>query len=153
MKWLVLSQGSYRTWRSHLQAVIMRQKVKDTKYKGTYSKTCHKRPLKKKTRIGFQDRLSLNTGQKYCRMLQESILQYFRPSLSYHLSLRPLLCLFLSGRLRQILLYMNSLELLNLLNVDSTYHRVAASRALYSKKKKNFLWLSLGRNQYRREGL
>ena len=31
-----------------------------------------------------------------------SILQYFRPSLSYHLSLRPLFCLFLSGRLRQV---------------------------------------------------
>ena len=27
-----------------------------------------------------------------------SILQYFLPSLSYHLSLRPLFCLFLSGR-------------------------------------------------------
>ena len=24
----------------------------------------------KKTKIGFQDRLSLNAGQKYCRMLQ-----------------------------------------------------------------------------------
>ena len=35
-----------------------------------YSKTCLKRPLKKKTKIGFQDRLSLNVGQKYCRMLQ-----------------------------------------------------------------------------------
>ena len=34
-----------------------------------YSKTCLKRPLKKKTKIGFQDRLSLNAGQKYCRML------------------------------------------------------------------------------------
>ena len=34
-----------------------------------------------------------------------SILQYFRPSLSYHLSLRSLFCLFLSGRLRQVLLY------------------------------------------------
>ena len=31
-----------------------------------------------------------------------SILQYFRPSLSYQLSLRPLFCLFLSGRLRQV---------------------------------------------------
>ena len=51
-------------------------------------------------------RLSLNAGQKYCRMLQGehlmqvksiaecsegSILQYFRPSLSYHF---PLICLF-----------------------------------------------------------
>ena len=35
-----------------------------------------------------------------------SILQYFLPSLSYHLSLRSLFCLFLSGRLRQVLLYM-----------------------------------------------
>ena len=42
---------------------------------------------------GFQDQLSLNAGQKYCRMLQGSILQYFRPSLSYHLSLRFLFCL------------------------------------------------------------
>ena len=67
--------------------------------------TCLKRPLKKKTKIGFQGRLLLNAGQKYCRMLQESILQYIRPSLSYHLSLIPLFCLFLSDRLRQVLLY------------------------------------------------
>ena len=64
--------------------------------------SCHS---KGRPKIGFQDLLSLNAGQKYCRMLQESILQYFRPSLSYHLSLRPLFCLFLSGRLRQGLLY------------------------------------------------
>ena len=46
---------------------------------------------KRRQKIGFQDRLSLNIGQKHCRMLLESILQYFSPSLSYHLSLRPLL--------------------------------------------------------------
>ena len=72
-----------------------------------YSKTCLKRPLKKKTKIGFQDRLSLNAGQKYCRMLQESILQYFRPLLSYHLSLKLLFCLLLSVGLRQVSLYMS----------------------------------------------
>ena len=33
-----------------------------------------------------------------------SILQYFLPSLSNHLFLRSLFCLFLSGRLRQVLL-------------------------------------------------
>ena len=53
------------------------------------------RSLKKWRKIGFQDWLSLNAGQKYCRMLQESILQYFQPALSYYLSLRPLFCLFL----------------------------------------------------------
>ena len=35
-----------------------------------YSKTCLMRPLKKNTKIGFQDQLSLNAGQEYCRMLQ-----------------------------------------------------------------------------------
>ena len=50
-----------------------------------YSKTCVKRPFSKRTKIGFQDQLSLNAGQKHCR-----IQQYFRPSLSYHLSLRTL---------------------------------------------------------------
>ena len=37
-----------------------------------------------------------------------SILQYFRPSLSYQLLLRPLLCLSLSGSFTQVLLYLNS---------------------------------------------
>ena len=36
----------------------------------TYSKTCVKWPLSKRPKIGFQDQLSLNAGQKYCRMLQ-----------------------------------------------------------------------------------
>ena len=82
-----------------------------------YSKTCLKRPLKK-DQNKFQDRLSLNVGQKYCRMLQESILQYFRPSLSYHLSLRPLFCLsiavlerfyytYMQGKTRQKLILNN----------------------------------------------
>ena len=70
-----------------------------------YSKTCLKWPLKKRSKIDFQDRLSLNAGRKYCRMLQKSILQYFRPALSYHLSLRSLFCLCLSGRFRQVILY------------------------------------------------
>ena len=35
-----------------------------------YCKTCVKQPLSKIQKIGFQDQLSLNAGQKYCRMLQ-----------------------------------------------------------------------------------
>ena len=35
-----------------------------------YCKICVKRPTSKRPQIGFQDRLSLNAGQKYCRMLQ-----------------------------------------------------------------------------------
>ena len=37
-------------------------------YEIFYSETCLTRPLKK-TKIGFQYQLSLNAGQKYCRML------------------------------------------------------------------------------------
>ena len=67
------------------------------------------------TKIGLQDQLSLNAGQKSCRMLQESFLQYFRPALSFHLSLRPLFSLFLSGRLRYVLLYTKMANCPNLL--------------------------------------
>ena len=35
-----------------------------------YSKTCVKQPLSKRPKIGFQDQLLLNAGQKYCRMLE-----------------------------------------------------------------------------------
>ena len=35
-----------------------------------YSKACLKPPLIKKIKIGFQNQLLLNAGQKYCRMLQ-----------------------------------------------------------------------------------
>ena len=71
-----------------------------------YSKTCFKRPNKGRPKIGFLDRLPFNAGQKYCRMLQEEHSAiFFRPPLSYHFPLRPLLCLYLSGCLRQVLLH------------------------------------------------
>ena len=41
-----------------------------TFFKTGYSKTCVKQTLSKRPQIGFQDQLSLNAGQKYCRMLQ-----------------------------------------------------------------------------------
>ena len=55
-----------------------------------YSKTSVKRPLSKRLKVGFQDQLSLNAGQAYCKM------QYIRPSLSYmyHLSLKSLFWIF-----------------------------------------------------------
>ena len=35
-----------------------------------HSKTCVKRPLSIRPKTGFQYQLSLNAGQRYCRMLQ-----------------------------------------------------------------------------------
>ena len=70
-----------------IAALMVKYKISNVKQ---YSKTCLKQPLKRRPKIGFQDRLSLNAGQKFCRMLQESILQYFRPALSYNRTLRHL---------------------------------------------------------------
>ena len=36
----------------------------------SYSRTCVKHPLSERPKNGIQDRVSLNAGQKYCRMLQ-----------------------------------------------------------------------------------
>ena len=59
----------------------------------------------KKTKQGFQGRLSLNAGQSIAECSPWSILQYFRPSLSYYFSFISLFSLFLSGRFRQVLQY------------------------------------------------
>ena len=46
------------------------KKVNDKVAQMLYSKTCLKRALKKKTKIGFQTLFSHNAGKQYCRMLQ-----------------------------------------------------------------------------------
>ena len=71
-----------------------------------YSKTCLKRPLKRTPKTGFYTDYRFMQVKSIAECSKGSILQYFRPSLSYNFPLRPLLCLFLSGRLRQVLLYM-----------------------------------------------
>ena len=48
----------------------MVKEFESNKMKAFYCKTCLKWPLSKRQKIGFQDRLSLNAGQKYCRMLR-----------------------------------------------------------------------------------
>ena len=45
--------------------------IQNVKYVPTgYSETRLKRPLSKRPKIGFQDQLSFDAGQKYCGMLQ-----------------------------------------------------------------------------------
>ena len=48
----------------------IRSREPDGKLIPLYSKTCVKQPLSKRPKIAFQEQLSLNAGQKYCRMLQ-----------------------------------------------------------------------------------
>ena len=72
-----------------------------------YSKTCLNRPptQKEDQKLVFKRDYRLIQVKRIAECSPWNILQCFRPSLSYHLSLRFLFCLFLSGRLRQVLLY------------------------------------------------
>ena len=72
----------------------------------TCSKTFFKRPLKEKTKIGFQDRLSLNAGQRYCRMLQGEHSAILSTSIKLPFVIKIFVLSILSGHLRQVLLYM-----------------------------------------------
>ena len=65
------------------------------------SKTCVKWPLSKRPKLVFKTNYRLMQVKS---IAEWSILQYFRPSLSYQLLLRSLFCLFLSGRFTQVLL-------------------------------------------------
>ena len=69
-----------------------------------YSKTCLKQPLKKKTKIDFQDRLSLNAGQKYCRMLPLEHSAILLTFIKLPFAIKTFVLSILSGRLRQVLL-------------------------------------------------
>ena len=61
---------------------------------------------KRRPKLVFNPNYPLMQVKSIAECSKGSILQYFRPSLSYHLSLRSLFCLFLSGRLRKVLLYL-----------------------------------------------
>ena len=70
-------------------------KIDQFPYVCCYSKTSAK--------ICFQDQTSQVKSIAECS--KRSFQKYFLPSLSYHLSLRTLFCLFLSGRFTQVLSY------------------------------------------------
>ena len=76
-----------------------------TIFKAGYSKICLKLPLKRTPKLVFNTNYRLMQVKSIAECSPWSILQYFRPSLSYHFPLRHLFCLFLSGRLRQVFLY------------------------------------------------
>ena len=65
-------------------------------------KLCKMATLKKDHKLFFKTNYRLMQVRSIAEC---SPLQYFLPSLSYHLSLRSLFCLFLSGRFTQILLF------------------------------------------------
>ena len=98
---------------------------------------------KRTQKIGFQYRLSVNAGQKYCKM--GSIIKYFPPSLSYHFLLRLLICLFLCGHLRKVLLY-TQIKILKLMpnskHICATKVNVQKFQTLFSFCSRITCWVS-----------
>ena len=84
-----------------------------------YSKTIVKRPLSKGQKIGFQDQLWLNAGQKYCRMLQGEHSAILSTFIKLPLVIKVFVLSILSGCFTQVLLYYHCLQILqNLKNLD-----------------------------------
>ena len=71
----------------------------------TTEKTCVKRPLSKIQQIGFQDQLSLNADQKYCKKLQGEHSDILSTFIKLPYVIKIFVCLFVSGRFTQVLLY------------------------------------------------
>ena len=72
----------------------------------SYSKTCVKRPLSKRPKIGFQDQLSLNAGQKYCRMLPLEHSAILLTFIKLPFVIRIFVLSNLSGHFTQVLLHL-----------------------------------------------
>ena len=75
-----------------------------------YSKTCVKRPLSKETKIGFQDQLSLNAGQKYCRMPQGEHSAILSTIINLPIVIKIITLSIFEWRFIQVLLYIHFLE-------------------------------------------
>ena len=73
-----------------------------------YSKTCVKRPVSKRPKIGFQDQLSLYAGQKHCGMLHSAILLTF---IRLPFVIKIFVLSVFSGRFIQVLLTCSSIPL------------------------------------------
>ena len=67
-----------------------------------YSKTCVKRSLSKRPKIGFQDHLALNAGQQHCRLLQVEHSAILSTCIKLPFAIKIFVCLLLSGRFTQV---------------------------------------------------
>ena len=77
--------------------------------------------LKKDQKLFFKTDYRFMQVKSIAECSNWSILQYFRPPLSYHFPLRPWFCLFLSDRLRQV--YCSSVKAILSLPTDIPYSK------------------------------
>ena len=86
-------------------------------------------PLREPSPLVFKTNYCLMQVKSIAECSKGSILQYFCPSFSYHLSLSSLFCVFLSGCFTQVLLY----ELTNLSIYENTFISVACNGSIFKK--------------------
>ena len=100
-----LTLWTYCTEIRICRMLACRNVINFSNLKALYSKTCQKEDQK----LAFKTDYRLMQVKSSAECSKGSILQYFRPSksLNYHLSLRSLFHLFLSGGLKQVLLYLH----------------------------------------------
>ena len=99
-------------------------KQEERSHQTRYSKTCVKRPLSKIPKIVFETNNRLMDVKSIAECSKGSILQYFRPPLSYHLSLRLLFYLFLSGRFTLYVSFCDTcMQLMSAILLESGIHQ------------------------------
>ena len=108
-----------------------------------FSKTCLKRPIKMKTKIGFQDWLLFNAGQKYCRMLQYSaILSNF---IKLPFSINTFVLSIFKWPLEKVLLYNYAFELFAPWVIFHAFCRLLIffqNQPFWKKSFMNTIWVS-----------
>ena len=85
-----------------------------------YSKTCVKRPLSKRPEIGSQALLSLNAGQKYCRMLQGEHSAIHSTFIKLLFVIKVFVLLIFSGCFTQVLLYIQGIFFWNIMDKNDS---------------------------------
>ena len=105
---MCLAQGSDagQVTQVRLEPAALRSRVKPSTTEPLLShKACVKQPSSKRPKIGFKTDIRSMEVKSVAECCKGSILQYFWPLLSYHLSFRSVFYLVFSGRFTQVLLY------------------------------------------------
>ena len=99
-------RSAERGWLGYVYQTMSAQEMKQVRIKSNIFtvKPVLSGHLKRTQKLVFIYNYCLMLVKSIAECSKGSILQYIRPSLSYHF---PLFCLFYSGRLRQVLLYMD----------------------------------------------
>ena len=91
-------------FRGNFNYVMQKQNCAVTRVFILYRKICVQRSRSKRPKIGIQDQLSLNAGQKYWKILQGEHSAILSTFIKLPIVIKIFVLSFLSGRFTQVLL-------------------------------------------------